>query len=255
MAKIDIHTDAVFTAGNYLTDINLHYPSDITKVSSLFANCILQADFDSATPTSLTRNRVSATPMTVVGAPALGTQGATFSETAYIDTGLNISAYNGVDLTFVAIAMNPGGIFNLVGRLQTAAPQQSRSLLWSAATIATCRWNSSAGTSTGGNITPSTPTGQAEFLVGRTANNNGSNVIQATIDVPRTGGEAAQTGTAAAYAMPSSEILIGASVGATTTVTCFIRAVLVFNRVLADSEITALYRLYQNYYYFDGIAI
>ncbi|TKI08676.1 hypothetical protein [Martelella alba] len=256
MAKIDIHTDSVFTAGNYLTDINLHYPNDITKVPSLFANCILQADFDSGDSASLTRNRVGSS-MTVVGSPALGAYGATFSDAAYVNTGIEISNYNASDMTMISIAGASTGQFPLLGVIQVASPQRSKGVRWYDATHEGSVWLNSSGSSLSTQIVPTAlPSGQTEdFFSSRfILNNNNSGLIAVNTLIPRTLQSAIAQGSAAPYNVTGS-IKIGGSVDGNLTTTCFIRAVLAFSRALTDAEIVSLYKLYQNYYYFKGITI
>ena len=101
------------------------YPNDITQIPALVPGIIIQADWDINDPASLTRNRVGSA-MSVVGSPTLGDYGITVGEGNYIDTGIDISAYNANDLTEISILDWPGAVRAVIGRVQINAPQRSR---------------------------------------------------------------------------------------------------------------------------------
>ncbi|HIG8794936.1 TPA: hypothetical protein ACYEOW_001167 [Raoultella terrigena] len=229
------------------------FPNDITQLPALIPGLILQADWDVNDPGSLTRNRVGAA-MSVVGSPVLGDYGVTVSEGNYIDSGIDISAYNTNDLTEISILDWPGAVRAVVGRVQINAPQRSRGIQTSTASWIS-KWLTQTGTAQQATVANSAPTGNSEMVVGRFVRDNGSGSMLTKMKIPRTAQETTTTAAAIPYSMPSSNILFGASVDAATTGSSFIRASLVASRALTDAEIATIYSYYKNYYQLKGKTI
>ena len=246
-----IYVDQNVQATRYLD--KYPYPNDITLLPSLIPGLIIQADWDVNDPASLTRNRVGSA-MTAVGNPTLGDYGITVSEGNYINSGINISAYNANDLTEISIAVHPGAVRAIIGRIQINAPARSRGIQTDATNWRSV-WLNSAGAAQEVSLTPSSPAPDGEMVVSRFIRDNGSGAMVTKINLPRTLQSNTRTATATPYSMPSSNILIGASVDAATTGSSFIRAVLVASRALTDEEIATIYSTYKNYYQLKGKTI
>ena len=246
-----IYVDQNVVATRYLD--TYPYPNDITLLPSLIPGLIIQADWDVNDPASLTRNRVGAA-MSVVGSPALGDYGVSVSDGNYIDSGIDISAYNTNDLTEISILDWPGAVRAVVGRVQINAPQRSRGIQTSTASWIS-KWLTQTGTAQQATVANSAPTGNSEMVVGRFVRDNGSGSMLTKMKIPRTAQETTTTAAAIPYSMPSSNILFGASVDAATTGTLFTRAVLVASRALTDAEIATIYSYYKNYYQLKGKTI
>ena len=229
------------------------FPNDITQLPALIPGLILQADWDVNDPGSLTRNRVGPA-MTAVGNPALGDFGITMSEGNYLNTNIDISAYNSNDLTEISILDWPGAIRAVIGRVQINAPQRSRGIQTSAASWIS-KWLTAAGTAQQATIANSAPTGNSEMVVGRFIRDNGSGSMLTKMKIPRTAQETTTTAASVPYSMQSSNILLGASVDAATTGPVFMRAALVASRALTDAEIATIYSYYKNYYQLKGKTI
>ncbi|WP_218568942.1 hypothetical protein, partial [Klebsiella grimontii] len=69
---------------------------------------------------------------------------------------------------------------------------------------------------------------------------------------PATKATTETTGGASAYAMPSSNMLIGASADGATAVTGKVYAVFAFKRALTDSELSLIYTICKNFYILNG---
>ena len=246
-----IYVDQGVVATRYLD--KYPYPNDITLLPSLIPGLIIQADWDVNDPASLTRNRVGSA-MTAVGSPTLGDYGITVSEGNYIDSGINISAYNANDLTEISISVHPGAVRAILGRNQINAPGRSRGIQAGAATWRSV-WLNSSGAAQAVSLTPTSPAPDGEMVVSRFIRDNGSGAMVTKINLPRTLQSNTVTATATPYSMPSSNILIGASVDAATTGSSFIRASLVASRALTDEEIATIYSTYKNYYQLKGKTI
>lgn len=246
-----IYVDQGVVATRYLD--TYPYPNDITLLPSLIPGLIIQADWDVNDPASLTRNRVGSA-MTAVGNPTLGDYGITVSEGNYIDSGIDISAYNANDLTEISILEWPGAVRAVIGRVQINAPQRSRGIQTSTASWI-AKWLTQSGTAQQATITNSSEAGNSEMVVGRFIRDNGSSSMLTKIKIPRTDQETTTTAASIPYSMPSSNILIGASVDAATTGSSFIRASLVASRALTDEEIATIYSTYKNYYQLKGKTI
>ena len=246
-----IYVDQNVVATRYLD--TYPYPNDITLLPSLIPGLIIQADWDVNDPASLTRNRVGAA-MSVVGSPALGDYGVSVSDGNYIDSGIDISAYNTNDLTEISILDWPGAVRAVVGRVQINAPQRSRGIQTSTASWIS-KWLTQTGTAQQATVANSAPTGNSEMVVGRFVRDNGSGSMLTKMKIPRTAQETTTTAAAIPYSMPSSNILFGASVDAATTGSSFIRASLVASRALTDAEIATIYATYKNYYQLKGKTI
>ncbi|HCR58450.1 MAG TPA: hypothetical protein DIW62_12335 [Raoultella sp.] len=246
-----IYVDQNVVATRYLD--TYPYPNDITLLPSLIPGLIIQADWDVNDPASLTRNRVGAA-MSVVGSPALGDYGVSVSDGNYIDSGIDISAYNTNDLTEISILDWPGAVRAVVGRVQINAPQRSRGIQTSTASWIS-KWLTQTGTAQQATVANRAPTGNSEMVVGRFVRDNGSGSMLTKMKIPRTAQETTTTAAAIPYSMPSSNILFGASVDAATTGSSFIRASLVASRALTDAEIATIYSYYKNYYQLKGKTI
>ncbi|HCR59493.1 MAG TPA: hypothetical protein DIW62_17880 [Raoultella sp.] len=246
-----IYVDQNVVATRYLD--TYPYPNDITLLPSLIPGLIIQADWDVNDPASLTRNRVGAA-MSVVGSPVLGDYGVTVSEGNYIDSGIDISAYNTNDLTEISILDWPGAVRAVVGRVQINAPQRSRGIQTSTASWIS-KWLTQTGTAQQATVANSAPTGNSEMVVGRFVRDNGSGSMLTKMKIPRTAQETTTTAASVPYSMQSSNILLGASVDAATTGSVFMRAALVASRALTDAEIATIYSYYKNYYQLKGKTI
>ncbi|MFI4031829.1 hypothetical protein [Klebsiella quasipneumoniae] len=246
-----IYVDNGVTATRYLD--TYPYPNDITQLPALISGIILQADFDVNDSASLTRNRVGSA-MTVVGSPALGTYGVSLTDTNYINTNIDISTYNSSDLTMVTISVHPGAVSAVMGRAQMNAPQRSRATQ-TTATGWQAKWLTAAGAAQQAIIVPSIAAVDGEMAVSRFIRNNGSGSMLTKMDLPRTSQSATGTAATTPYAVPSSSILLGASVEGTLTVTTFMRACLLINRAITDSEMATIYNYYKNYYLLKGKTI
>lgn len=229
------------------------FPNDISLLPSVIPGIILQADFDASDTASLTRNRVG-NAMTVVGTPELSGYGVNLSETNYLDTGIDIANYNSGDLTMVLIAKHPGVAGAAIGRIQLNAPQRSRGLQVTATAWRT-KWLTASGAAQQADIIPSTANTDGDFIVSRFVRDNGSGSMLTKIDLPRTA--QSQTGTAATspYTMPSSNMLIGASVDTGGTWLLHVRAALIVSRAITDVEMATVYSYYKNYYQLRGVTI
>ena len=253
MSTTRVYIDSTVTASRSLGRIT--FP--ITSLPVVIPGMILQWDVDS-TAGALARNRVGAA-MTVVGAPVIDGYEVSLNETNYIDTGIPIQNYNSSDMTFISIAKNPGGKFNLVGTLQVNAPQRSRSHLFDTATNLGARWlNGSGGAlaaTIGGPLLVAAADGvDGIFCAARAYLDKGTGNQGLRIDLTRTGANASVTG-----GTPPSNItgnmLIGASIDHATTVSGTMLAALAFNRALSASEISMIYQTYKAYYAGVGKAI
>ncbi|EOE4359506.1 hypothetical protein ACUB3A_004609 [Klebsiella pneumoniae] len=229
------------------------FPNDITQLPSLIPGIILQADFDVNDAASLTRNRVGAA-MSVVGSPVLGDYGVNLTEANHLDTNIDIAAYNGSDLTMMTIAVHPGVVGAVVGRVQMNAPQRTRGIQ-TTATAWRAKWLTAAGAAQQADLTPSTAATDGEMAVSRFVRNNGSGSMLTKLDLPRTLQSATGTAATTPYAVPSSKILLGGSVEGTTTATIFMRACLIVSRAITDAEMATIYTYYKNYYQLKGKAI
>lgn len=226
------------------------FPNDITQLPSLIPGIILQADFDVNDTASLTRNRVGAA-MSVVGSPALGDCGVSLTEANHLDTNIDIAAYNGSDLTMVTIAVHPGVIGAVVGRVQMNAPQRTRGTQ-TTATAWRAKWLTAAGAAQQADLIPSSAATDGEMAVSRFVRNNGSGSMLTKLDLPRTLQSATGTAATTPYAVPSSKILLGGSVEGATTATIFMRACLIVSRAITDAEMATIYTYYKNYYQLKG---
>lgn len=229
------------------------FPNDITQLPALIPGIILQADFDVNDPASLTRNRVGAA-MTAVGSPTLGDYGITVSESNYINTNIDISAYNASNLTEIAIAVHPGAVRAILGRNQINAPGRSRGIQAGTATWRSV-WLNSAGAAQVTDLTPASPAPDGEMVVSQFIRDNGSGAMVTKIDLPRTLQSNTRTAITTPYSMPSSNALIGASADAATTGTVFVRAALLISREITPAELATIYLYYKNYYQLKGKTI
>ena len=226
------------------------FPNDITQLPSLIPGIILQADFDVNDSASLTRNRVGAA-MSVVGSPVLGDYGVSLTEDNHLDTNIDIAAYNGSDLTMVTIAVHPGAIGAVVGRVQMNAPQRTRGTQ-TTATAWRAKWLTATGAAQQADLIPSSAATDGEMAVSRFVRDNGSGSMLTKIDLPRTLQSATRNAEMTPYAVPSSKILLGGSVEGATTATIFMRACLIVSRAITDSEMATIYTYYKNYYQLKG---
>ncbi|WP_148707988.1 hypothetical protein [Raoultella terrigena] len=176
------------------------------------------------------------------------------SEGNYLNTNIDISAYNSNDLTEISILDWPGAVRAVIGRVQINAPQRSRGIQTSAASWIS-KWLTAAGTAQQATIANSAPTGNSEMVVGRFIRDNGSGSMLTKMKIPRTAQETTTTAASVPYSMQSSNILLGASVDAATTGSVFMRAALVASRALTDAEIATIYATYKNYYQLKGKTI
>lgn len=229
------------------------FPNDITQLPSLIPGIILQADFDVNDAASLTRNRVGSA-MSVVGSPVLGDYGVSLTEANHLDTNIDIAAYNGSDLTMMTIAVHPGVVGAVVGRVQMNAPQRTRGTQ-TTATAWRAKWLTAAGAAQQADLTPSTAATDGEMAVSRFVRDNGSGSMLTKLNLPRTAQAATGTAATTPYAVPSSKILLGGSVEGTTTATIFMRACLIVSRAITDAEMATIYTYYKNYYQLKGKAI
>ncbi|PXK61496.1 hypothetical protein [Klebsiella variicola] len=229
------------------------FPNDITQLPSLIPGIILQADFDVNDAASLTRNRVGSA-MSVVGSPVLGDYGVSLTEANHLDTNIDIAAYNGSDLTMMTIAVHPGVVGAVVGRVQMNAPQRTRGTQ-TTATAWRAKWLTAAGAAQQADLTPSTAATDGEMAVSRFVRDNGSGSMLTKLDLPRTLQSATGTAATTPYAVPSSKILLGGSVEGTTAATIFMRACLIVSRAITDAEMATIYTYYKNYYQLKGKAI
>ena len=226
------------------------FPNDITQLPSLIPVIILQADFDVNDSASLTRNRVGAD-MSVVGSPVLGDYGVSLTEANHLDTNIDISAYNGSDLTMVTIAVHPGVVGAVVGRVQMNAPQRTRGTQ-TTDTAWRAKWLTAAGAAQQADLIPSSAATDGEMAVSRFVRDNGSGSMLTKLDLPRTLQSATRTAATTPYAVPSSKILLGGSVEGATTATIFMRACLIVSRAITDAEMATIYTYYKNYYQLKG---
>ncbi len=247
-----IYIDSTVTATRYLDTIP--YPSDITALASIIPNLILQMDFDATDSASLARNRVGAA-ATAVGSPVMSGYGVTLNETNYINTGIDISAYNGSDLTMISIVDPVVSQAAIIGVNQFNAPQRSRGIC-SISTVWRSKWITSAGTGQGADVTRATPTGYSEMLAGRFIGASGSTAMSTKLKAMKSGieGVTAQT-TVGPYALASNMIRLGASVDAAGTQSVVMRAALVASRAMTDAELATIYLYYKNYYSTKSILI
>ncbi|MBA6162780.1 hypothetical protein [Klebsiella variicola] len=229
------------------------FPNDITQLPSLIPGIILQADFDVNDAASLTRNRVGSA-MSVVGSPVLGDYGVSLTEANHLDTNIDIAAYNGSDLTMMTIAVHPGVVGAVVGRVQMNAPQRTRGTQ-TTATAWRAKWLTAAGAAQQADLTPSTAATDGEMAVSRFVRDNGSGSMLTKLNLPRTAQAATGTAATTPYAVPSSKILLGGSVEGTTTATIFMRACLIVSRAITDAEMATIYTYYKNYYQLKGKTI
>lgn len=255
MATTRVYIDSTVSATRSLGQIT--FP--ITALSTVIPDMILQWDVDATGAASLSRNRVGS-PMTVVGAPVISGYSVALNESNYIDSGIPMQNYNASDLTFVSISKNPGGQFNIVGVLQVAAPQRSRSHLYTTDTNLGARWLNSSGSALVATL-GATPLAAASngvdgiTAVARSYINNGTGSIGLRIDFPRTGANASVTGSAVAPTTITGNIRIGSSIDAATTVTGSVYAVLVFNRAITATEMATIYSAYKKHYAGVGVLI
>lgn len=226
------------------------FPNDITQLPSLIPGIILQADFDVNDSASLTRNRVGAD-MSVVGSPVLGDYGVSLTEANHLDTNIDISAYNGSDLTMVTIAVHPGVVGAVVGRVQMNVPQRTRGTQ-TTDTAWRAKWLTAAGAAQQADLIPSSAATDGEMAVSRFVRDNGSGSMLTKLDLPRTSQSATRPAATTPYAVPSSKILLGGSVEGTTTATIFMRACLIVSRAITDAEMATIYTYYKNYYQLKG---
>ncbi|HHH6918780.1 TPA: hypothetical protein ACP2IR_001040 [Escherichia coli] len=226
------------------------FPNDITQLPSLIPGIILQADFDVNDSASLTRNRVGAD-MSVVGSPVLGDYGVSLTEANHLDTNIDISAYNGSDLTMVTIAVHPGVVGAVVGRVQMNAPQRTRGTQ-TTDTAWRAKWLTAAGAAQQADLIPSSAATDGEMAVSRFVRDNGSGSMLTKLDLPRTLQSATRPAATTPYAVPSSKILLGGSVEGATTATIFMRACLIVSRAITDAEMATIYTYYKNYYQLKG---
>lgn len=229
------------------------FPNDITQLPLLIPDLILQADFDVNDTASLTRNRVGQA-MTVTGSPVLGDYGITLSDGNYINTNIDISAYNSNDMTMIAIMNHSGAVAAAMGRIQINAPQRTRGIQLTAANWR-AKWLTSAGVGQQADVAVSTPSDASEMIAARFVRDNGSGSMLTKMKVPRTAQEVTTTAAITPYSMPASNILLGASADAATTGTVFMRAALAASRALTDAEISTIYLYYKNYYQLKGKTI
>lgn len=229
------------------------FPNDITLLPSLIPGMILQADFDVSDPASLTRNRVGAD-MTAVGTPEMSSYGVTVSDTNYLNTGLDIANYNGNDLTLMTLAVLPGVAHGVLGRAQLIAPQRSRAIQ-TTATSWQAKWLTAAGAAQQAVILPASAAPNGEMVVARFTRNNGSGSMLTRLDLPRTAQTVTGSAATTPYSVPSSPILLGASVEGASAGTLFIRAALAISRAITDDEMAMIYSYYKNYYALKGINI
>ncbi|HHT0524813.1 TPA: hypothetical protein ACTW6T_003890 [Klebsiella michiganensis] len=229
------------------------FPNDITQLPAIIPGIILQADFDVNDPASLTRNRVGAA-MTAHGTPVLGDYGVSLTEANYLDSNIDISAYNSSDLTEISIAVHPGGVGAILGRVQINAPQRSRGIQ-TTATAWRAKWLTSAGAAQQADLIPSTAATDGEMAVARFVRDNGSGSMLTKMDLPRTGQSATGTAATTPYAMPSSKFLLGASADGATVGTVFMRASLLISRAITAAELSTIYAYYKNYFQLKGKAI
>ena len=245
------YVDNGVTATRYLD--TYPYPNDITQLPALIPGIILQADFDVNDPTSLTRNRVGAA-MSVVGSPALGDYGVSLTEANHINTNIDIASYNSSDLTMISISIHPGVVSAVMGRAQMNAPQRSRATQ-TTSTGWQAKWLTAAGAAQQAIIVPSSAAVDGEMSVSRFVRDNGSGSMLTKLDLPRTSQSATGTAATTPYAVPSSGILLGASVDGATSATTFMRACLIISRSITDAELATIYNYYKNYYFLKGINI
>ncbi len=234
------------TATRYLR--KLPYPNDITEIPSLVSGLIIQADYDVNDPGSLTRNRVSDTAMTVVGAPELVTYGVVCDEQNYIDTNIDISAYNADDMSMIVIADRlTAGQAGLVGHLVLTGTQRYRGVL-AAADKWTAKWLTSGIVNQEAAIAVSTPEGYSEFVAARFIRDAGDGSMMTKVRTQRNLAEFTRTAAITPANMPSATMKIGATASGSGTSEATVRAVLVFNRALSDEEMALIYQIYANYY-------
>lgn len=229
------------------------YPFDITLLPSLIPGMILQADFHAGDPDSRIRNRVGAS-MSVVGSPSLGTYGIVLNEANHLNTNIDISSYNNSDLTMVTVAVHPGDVGAVMGRVQMNAPQRTRGIQ-TTATAWRAKWLTAEGAAQQADLTLSSTATDGEMTVARFVRDNGSGSMLTKLDIPRTGQSATGTAATTPYDIPSSNIMLGASTDGMTSGDIFMRAALIFNRAITDAELTTIYKYYQNYFIFKKITI
>lgn len=250
-----IYIDSTVTASRSLGRIP--FPQDITALPSQIPGMILQFDVDGSVSSSLTRNRVGGA-MTVIGNPAVSGYEVSLNESNYIDTGISITPYANSDMTFIGIAKDPGGKFNIVGVLQVAAPQRSRSHLFDSATAMGGRWLNVNGTALYSILSISAVNAlplDGIFSACRTVMNIGNGTIGVHADILATSQHALVAGGPSPAQNIVGNILIGGSLDHGTSVTGKVMAVLAFNRALTNDELSTVYRTYQNFYSVRGKAI
>ena len=243
-----IYVDNNVIATRYLD--TYPYPNDITQLPSLIQGIILQADFDVNDTASLTRNRVGSA-MSVVGSPVLGDYGVSLTEANHLDTNIDIAAYNNSDLTMVTIAVHPGVVGAVIGRVQMNAPQRTRGIQ-TTDTAWRAKWLTTAGAAQQADLIPSTAATDGEMAVSRFVRDNGSGSMLTKLNLPRTSQSATGTAATTPYAVPPSKILLGGSVERATKATIFMRACLIISRAITDDEMATIYSYYKNYYQQKG---
>lgn len=248
--EVKVFKNKVFT--NFIEGADIAYPFDISQLTSEISGCILQWDADESVSNSLTRNRVGAA-MTLVGAPTVAGNAATFSAGNFINTGIDLANYNTTPLTMIAIvAENPGGQAPLLGSIQWAAPQRMRGLDSSASQFRAKTLNSSGAAQSPG-FNRSMVAGTSEFLVGRFNPVAPMSTVMTNI---RTGQTVTANHALPMYTLPAGKMAYiggsedGVASGASnvTVLPVKLRAALIFTRILTDDEVSLVYRYYKNYY-------
>lgn len=248
-----VYIDNSVNATRYLDTIP-YFPNDISLIPTLIPGMVLQFDVDMTVSNSLSRNRVGAS-MNVVGAPETTAYSVKLNENNYIDTEIDISRFNGSDLTIIGISKNPGGKFNIAGRLQTIAPQRTRALMFDDANYIGARWINNGGSALRNVQSIATSTRTADMYVAQFIEHGNGGFIALKVYTPATKNMTQVLGGASSTAIPSGNILLGASQDKGTSVTGEIYAVMIFSRVISDDEISLLYTYYKNHYAKKNIAI
>lgn len=247
LTEVKVHLTKTFS--RYIKGADIIYPYDIKTIKDIVPDCIIHWWVDPDNPSSLSRN-LAGQLMRVVGSPTIDGWSVALNEANFIDSNIDISQFNGTDLTIIGITSSPGGKFNICGRLQVNAPQRTRALLYDDASNVAVRWLNASGAAlrTGQAIVA---TG-ADMHVARFINNNGSGLISAKLTRPATQTTTESTGGTSAFAMPASNMLIGASTDGATAVTGKVYAVFAFKRALTDDELTLIYTICKNFYTLNG---
>ncbi|EOY4403987.1 MULTISPECIES: hypothetical protein [Klebsiella] len=247
LTEVKVHLTKTFS--RYIKGADIIYPFDIKSIKDVIPDCIIQWWVEPENPASLSRNMAGPL-MRVVGAPSIDGWSVALNETNYIDSNINISEFNGSDLTIIGITSSPGGKFNICGRLQVNAPQRSRALLYDDVSNVAVRWLNASGAAL--RAGQAIATSGADMHAARFVTNNGAGMISAKLTRPATKTTTETTGGASAYAMPSSNMLIGASADGATAVTGKVYAVFAFKRALTDSELSLIYTICKNFYILNG---